>query len=162
MLKEQVISQQISITRKSTIRNFQLRLPRQAAKVIAIECGVRMISALPPHVQPASFTESLQFIPSRVIGEFRLQHVGKAGLFFSTQVMEQDAHLAFGDFSMTGGFKPQSWTHHGKREPINVQVEREATILLGMYKDVVGEQVDQHLQYQVLIHLWFETKEEKQ
>ncbi|TRU49819.1 MAG: hypothetical protein EWV91_07040 [Microcystis aeruginosa Ma_QC_Ca_00000000_S207] len=160
MLKEQVISQQVSITRKAMIRNFELRLPRHAKRVIGLESGVRMVSALPEPIQPASFAESLQFIPSRVMGELRLQHIGKSGLFFSTQVMEQDSGLAYGDFSMTAGFKTASWTHQGKREPFSVQVDREASILLGMYKDIIGEQLNRHLEYQVLIHLWFETKEE--
>lgn len=161
MLKEQVISQQLSITRRGTIRHFQIRLPRHAHKVIAIEYGIRMLSALPALEQPASFAESLRFMPSRVMGELRLQHVGKAGLFFSTQVMEQDAHLSYGDFSRTAGFVPQSWTHSAKREPIGVQIEREAPILLGVYKDIVGEDVGQHLSYHVLIRLWFETKEDE-
>ncbi len=161
MLKEQVISQQFTITRRGTIRHFQLRLPRQAEKVIAIEYGIRMISALPALQQPATFVESLRFIPSRVMGELRLQHIGKSGLFFSSQIMEQDAHLSYGDFSRTAGLVPQSWTHSAKREPIGVQIEREAPLLLGVYKDIVGEDIGAHLQYQVLIHLWFEAKEEQ-
>jgi hypothetical protein len=159
MPKEQVFTQQISIARKGEIKNFQFRIPLDVQKIIAVETGIRMVSALAQPATPASFTQSLRYIPARVMGELRLQHVGKGGLFFSTHVIEQDTHLPYADFSMVAGFTPKDYTHSAKREPVWAEVEREAPILFGWYRDIAGAQADQHLQYVVLVHLWYQAKE---
>lgn len=159
MLIHQVTTHEIGITRRGSINHFQLRLPRHAEKVIGIECGVQMITPLPWNLAYGDFITSFHFLPSLAIGELRLQHVGKAGIFFSTQIMEQDSNLGFADFSALPGFKPKSWTHQSTKEPISVEVNREANVLLGVYRDIVGTYFNMHMEYKILIHLWFETKE---
>lgn len=160
MLQQEVITNELSITRRGSTRTFQLRLPRHAQKVIGVECGVKMITPVPRNLADGNFQTSFQFVPSLAVGELRIQHVGQAGTFFSTQIMEQDVNLNFADFSGVPGFMPKTWTHQSTKEPVSVEVDREANILLGVYRDIIGNHFNTHMKYTVLIHLWFETKED--
>ena len=162
MLHQQVLSEKIFITQKGTIRHFQLRVPRSAEKLIGMECGVRMNSVLPVLQQPAGFTQSLQFFPTRIMGELTLQNVGKGNLFYSVPVIEQDAHVSYGDYSNQAAFAPKCYTHCAKREPVEINIPRDTAIIMGMYKDLLGTELNDNLQYWILIHLWFETKEDEQ
>jgi hypothetical protein len=45
---------------------------------------------------------------------------------------------------------------------MEVNIPRETAIIMGMYKDLLGAQLNTDLQYWVLVHLWFETKEDEQ
>lgn len=161
MLREQVSSEKLFITQKGTIRHFQLRVPRSAEKLVGIECGVSMNSVLPTLQQPAGFTESLTYFPTRIMGEVTLQNVGKGNLFYSVPVIEQDAHVTYGDYSFLG-FAPKCFTHCLKREAVEVNIGRETAIIMGMYKDLLGKQLNNDLQYWIFIHMWFETKEDEQ
>lgn len=162
MLHQQVLSEKILITQKGTIRHFQLRMPRSAEKLIGVECGVMMNSVLPVLQQPAGFAQSVQFFPTRNMGELTLQNVGKGNLFYSVPVIEQDAHVSYADYSNQTAFAPKCYTHSGKREPMEVNIPRETAIIMGMYKDLLGTQLNTDLQYWILVHLWFETKEDEQ
>lgn len=160
MVVEQVISERILITQKGTVRHFQLRVPRSASRLIGVECGVQMNTVLPVLQQAAGFKESIRFYPTRNMGELALQNVGKGNLFYSVPVIEQDAHTGYGDYSYQGGFAPKCYTHGGKREPIEVDVPRETAIIMAIYRDILGTQLNTNLQYWLLVHLWFETKQD--
>lgn len=161
MLREEVISQELLITTKGTIRHFQLRVPANAEKIIGMECGVRIDTTIPTLQQPAGFSQSLQYFPPRVMGEIRLQNVGQGNLFYAVDVIEQDAHLGFADFSSQPGFAPKCWTHCNKREAVEVELNRQTAIIMGMYKDILGEQLNQNLSYWIIIHMWFATQADR-
>lgn len=161
MLHQQVQSEKIFITQKGTIRHFQLRIPRSAEKLVGIECGVQMNAVLPTIQQPAGFAQSLTFYPSRTMGELSFQNIGKGNLFYSVPVMEQDAHVSYANYAHQSDFAPKCYTHCAKREPVEIEIKRDTAIVMGMYKDLLGVQLNQNLQYWIFIHLWFETKEDE-
>jgi hypothetical protein len=190
-MKEQVLIKTISVTKKGEIQFFQIRIPRDAERIIGIETGLsrtmkgfaeyvrsRVYEAVPaqavaaaapvvaikvpvPAPAPSSTAFPIRFQRDSLIGELKLQSLEKANVFFSDDVYESDRNIGFADFSATRFFQPSPFTHEFKRFEETVVVKGITTLIGGYYKDRIGEQFKTNLSYQVNVYVWYEVNEER-
>jgi hypothetical protein len=190
IMKERVIIKPISITKKGEIQFFQIRIPRDAERIIGIETGlsrtgkgfseyvrrgeiyaaaalapvaaqVVAIKVPVPVPAPRNTGFPVRFQRDSLIGELKLQSLEKANVFFSEDVYESDRNIGFADFSATRFFEPSPWTHEFKRFEETVVVNGITTLVGGYFKDRIGEQFKTNLSYQVNVYVWYEVNEER-
>lgn len=98
------------------------------------------------------------FQRSLTVGELRMQSCGKSNLFYSTDVTFIDRSIGLGDFSQSNFWINQIWTHGHKREEDVVSVDECCPILLGTYRDKLGEALNIDTPYKINVYLWYSTE----
>jgi|SRR6185437_2810848 len=168
MFKEKVILTKLPITKVGQVVNFQVKIPRDASRIIGIELS-GCYSNPPVEQQPAAAkfalaTEArisksfniLQFTPSPFVGDVRLQSCEDTNVFYSGDVYLADNNLGFGDFSATGLFPAKTETHGYKRYECVVNTNGETTILKGVYRDRQTANSKPQYAYTVNVYVWYE------
>ncbi|MES2565483.1 MAG: hypothetical protein V4565_01375 [Bacteroidota bacterium] len=98
------------------------------------------------------------FKRSRLIGDLKLQSCEEANWFYSTDVLESDANLSYGDFSQ-GGFPVNDYTHGNKRTEEIVKIDADSTIIQGWYLDAFGKSLKTDIRYEVTVYVWINVEE---
>lgn len=161
-MKEKVIIHAVRITRKGELQHFQVRIPRDAARIIGVETGVRIASTLDQEWVKLVYgslqwdTTAFGFYKSMLIGDLRLQSCEKANLFYASDIYERDINLGIGDWT-DKQFAVREVTHGRKREEVRAEANGDTTILQGTFRDKIGEHLNMHLLYEVRIYVWYET-----
>lgn len=157
MAYPKIISHQFTISAKGETRHLQIRLPRDAHRLIGVETSIRMLQAVSPAPAPASFLQSFEMAFAKQVGTLRLSQPGCSGQFYSCPVKDENASVGYGDFSATDTFSPKDATHgfHRLEDPLNVP--RQAALILGLYQDTSFSGYGQNLHYTVSLHIWYET-----
>jgi hypothetical protein len=146
MMKEEAIVASLSITKPKEVKNFQIRLPYDASRIVGVEFGaIRTFYAeIGSYVDPEWWefpnTNDLLFQvkPTKTVGEFALQTLGTENIFYRDEMKDKDSNIFWADFSkpaIINQFK--EWTHFSKRVEVNVEVDGN-TIVEGCYKDRWG------------------------
>ena len=153
---ENVIIHTLFITREAELQHFQMVLPSDVAEIIGVETAIANVRPLNDWqtVQPERF----QFIRNELFGELRLQVCNKANWFYATEIVEQDNHLNYADYTNTNFWQPKDWTHHYEKYVEEISVAIESQLLLGVFKEKWMEQHHEQLTYEVKIYLWYKTK----
>ena len=146
------------ITRKAELQHFQLVLPADAAEIIGIETGIANVR--PTGAWINNEATRFQFVRNELFGELRLQLCNKANWFYAAEIVEQDNHLNYADYTNNNFWQAKDWTHRFRRFAEEVQVKTESHLLSGMYREKWMEQHQQQLSYEVKIYVWYKTKEE--
>lgn len=134
---------------------FTIRLPENALKIIGIECSVRLTGNIPVSFPPApvAMIDSFGVVPTPAIGRLRLTHPGCSGIFYAATLKAHDAMIAYGDFTASDAFQPQSWTHGSRRLEDSISIPKQAKIISAIYQNINDAQHD------LLVHVWYSTKE---
>jgi hypothetical protein len=189
-MKERVIVKRVVITKRGEIQYFQIRLPRNAERIIGIETSIsrtgkgfseyvhsRGYAATPvaavaapaikvpvpvpvPLPKPGGSPAVLRFQRNALIGELKLQSLERANVFYSSEVFESDRNVGFGDFSVSRFFPVNPWSHEILREPEPVEVDGITTLIGGVFTDAIGAQFKTNLSYQANVFVWYEIKDE--
>jgi hypothetical protein len=168
MFKERVIITKLSITKVGQIVHFQVKIPRDAIRIIGVELSGCYSN--PPMERQAAFaklalaTEArmsrsfsiLQFTSSPFVGDVRLQSCEDTNVFYSDDVYLADYNLGYGDFSATALFPATSETHGYKRYEYVVNTNGETTILKGIYRDRQTANSNPQYTYTVNVYVWYE------
>lgn len=72
---------------------FQVRLPIDTEKIIGIETGLQMETAIPVYVR-ANDAKQFSITRNRLIGTVQLQSIGKGNLFFAKEIIEHDLNVS--------------------------------------------------------------------
>lgn len=179
-MREEVIIQSIRITKKKEQAFFQVKLPRDANKIIGIETGLNVESALPVFVPYAQ--GNANFIrQNRLIGRLQLRASGKPNLFYAKEIFDKDINLGVNELKVVpdkierrlieplrlkGDDVPDDgnnfndftiWSHGTKREEDPVDVCG-CQLINGQFKDAVGDYYNIDIQYRVMLYIWIERK----
>jgi hypothetical protein len=157
-MKEKVIIEELSISKKGQLNTFQLRVPADAKSIIGFEMNaiglilndVPVFGGLPAGL--------LKFQHSEVIGEIRMQSCGKSNLFYSGEVCFNDLNLGFADFTQTPESISSQWTKGFKREEDVVLVDECCALVQGNYRDIIGTLTNTDLVYTVKVYMWYSTE----
>lgn len=157
MKREGVIITRFVISQPKQVKLFQVKIPREAKNIIGIETGIRWISGTLP-VLPPPPTWLLPFLLQRsiAVGEVKLQSYEKANIFYTGEAV-LNQNMAFADFS-SEHFAPKEYSHGYSAHEDEVKVNGETTILQGVYRDKVFEQVADSFRYEVKVYVWMESR----
>ena len=175
-MKEQVIIQTITISKRGQQIFFQVKLPRDTNKIIGVETGLYLLNA-PLYFIPA---QELSMLVRRnyMMGVVQLRANRKPDVFYSKEIFERDINIGAGEVKL---FLPPvvviekkvdqpdgnnfdyftHWTHGTKREedPLNIY---DCSVINGQYKDAIGEYFQTDVSYKVLLYIWIERKANQQ
>ena len=174
-----------SITKAGQVKHFQIRLLKQAFKIVGIETDVfaqtkfrqgdaatypygnengTVIPKMEHGITIPDFTASAvspiaQLPNSNVVGKITLQSMERENIFFSDWVKASVFYEGF--------IQPTSFQVHvglkdirGKTTPKKVDVPVESTIINAMYRDNIGKQTKQDISYTLKVFVWIETNGE--
>lgn len=161
-MREKVVIEKISVSRRGEIKAFQIKLPPDAKWIIGFEATPLDIDVFD---SPFDFgpVEFYFFKRSHFLGEARLQSCGKANLFYSADIFLNDRNLGYGDFSQVPAtWHARAWSTGYQREEDKVYVGEGCPVIRGYYKDRRGEILDSDLTYSVNLYLWYATEDEPQ
>jgi hypothetical protein len=188
MLREKVIITKLPISQPGQIQHFQVKIPRDAKRIIGIEVSAQYMNMqtaggpqpiigigfnAPSHYSYMSLERKAMgrniftITPDLFLGDVRLQSCEDTNVFFAEDVYYTDENLGFGDFSIrTPRFRPSTETHGYKRHECVVNTNGETTILKGIYRDrQKGAQANVNsltgqifFQYTANIYVWYELK----
>ena len=180
-MKEGVIIQSIGITKKKEQIFFQVKLPRDTHKIIGIETGLFVESALPGFI-PNIQGNANMIRRNGLIGTLQLQASGKPNLFYAKEIFDKDINIGVNELKIVppevinerliepmrlkaddvpdegNNFSDFTiWSHGTKREedPVNVCG---CQIINGQFKDTVGEYYETNIQYKIILYIWIERK----
>ena len=178
MMKEQVIIQAISITRRSQQNFFQVKLPRDTGKIIGIESGL-IIQDSPPYAFSTLLANTGITERNNLMGVMQLKANGRPDIFYANEIFERDLNIGAGELRVFSndqpnerrllllrprippdgnsfGFSP-SCTHGTKREedPLNICG---CTVINGYFKDSIGDIMGYDLSYKVMLYIWIERQ----
>lgn len=171
-MREQVIIQTISISKRGQQTFFQTKLPRDTHRIIGIETGLYMLN-VPGYFIPA---QELSMLIRRnyMMGVVQLRANGKPDMFYSKEIYERDINIGTGEVKLfpspvvvmeKKADVPDGnsfdyfthWTHGAKREEDPLDVCG-CTIINGQYKDAIGENFQTDVNYKVMLYIWIERK----
>lgn len=162
-MKERVIIQVLQISRKGELQHFQVRIPRDAARIIGVETGVRVLSQTELGWVRLLYGKykwddnAFAFYKTMLMGDVRLQSCEQSNLFYAGEVYEREINLGAGDFT-SRQWPVKEWTHGLKREEVMAEASGDTTILQGTYRDRIGEHLNMHVKYEVKIYVWYERE----
>lgn len=176
MMQEQVVITPITITKAGQIKHFQIKLPKTAKRIIGVEIGGRLLTNNKEKVA-LSFVEvsseiMVEVIPvmaelipaverptafkrNTFIGELKLQSCEEANIFYAGH-LQTDNNLGYGDFSQNRFWKINPFTHQAMAFEETVIVDADSTIIQGVYKDHIGKQRKQDVNYLVNVYVWYQ------
>ena len=181
MMREQVIIQSISISKRGQQNFFQVKLPRDTHKIIGIETGLCLLN-VPGYFIPAS-EQSMLMRRNNLMGVVKLRANGKPDVFYSKEVFERDINISAGEIIIVPppvvseertplrklNEQPDGnsfdyftyWTHGTKREEDPLSICG-CSVINGQFKDVAGEYFGTDMQYKVMLYIWIERKTNQQ
>ena len=168
MFKERVILTTLPITKTGQIVHFQVKIPRDAIRIIGVELSGCYSN--PPMERQAAFAKLalatdarmsrsfsiMQFTSSPFVGDVRLQSREVTNVFYAENVYLADYNLGYGDFSANALFPATSETHGYKRFECVVNTDGETTILKGIYRDRQNANSNPQYTYTVNVYVWYE------
>lgn len=129
---------------------------------VAVKNGEEMISILPPIAvampeiaELISAERATAFKRNTFIGELKLQSCEEANIFYAGH-LQTDNNLGYGDFSQNRFWKINPFTHQAMAFEETVIVDADSTIIQGVYKDSIGKQRQQDVNYLVNVYVWYQ------
>jgi hypothetical protein len=184
MKRARLIIKEIQVTRQGEIKNFQIKLPKDVIRVIAIETDVRIDSRVEGfstgEIKPSPgqeekplrelsavgsdgritapyFSWTLKHNP--VTGKLKLKSMERTYIFYQEWV----------HFILFDGGVPDMTMGMFSRSPISLNKNRIAkavevpvttTVVNGIYEDTLGKFLHHDIQYTIKVFVWVETEEE--
>lgn len=176
MIREQVVITPINITKAGQVKHFQVKLPKNAKRIIGIELGGRLLAnnkiAIPSdssgyeavlEVKASAVIEASErrtgfFKRNKLIGEVKLQSCEEANIFYAGD-LQSDENIAMGDFSQSRFWMSSVFSHQAQSFEERVIVDGESTMIQGIYRDRLGEQSKISYNYLVNVYVWIEIEE---
>ncbi len=175
-MKEQVIIQSITISKRNQQHCFQIKLPRDTQRIIGVETGLSVLYA-PPYSFTPLVVNSLLTQQNNMMGVLQLQTNGRPDIFYSKEIFERDLNITAGEIKIFPQQEVQElniaalkvdtppdgnsfdfftgWTHGTKREedPLNIC---DCTLINGQFRNTIGESFAMDINYKVTVYIWVE------
>ncbi|MBN8877053.1 MAG: hypothetical protein J0I32_05860 [Sphingobacteriales bacterium] len=174
MMTEQAIVHKILITQIGQRVSFQVRLPKDARRLIGLEYDARKISGnayvsfLNAYVNflfvdeggegdpPLFGTQgdpSFRPNPNKLIGRLSLRNSFCEGLFYQGNLVEDNNTEQYEGIALQG-YVPKPWMHSTRREEIGINVN--PGLIQGFFEDSYGVNSHTELEYELILYFWIE------
>lgn len=172
MGRARLIVKEIEISKQGEVKFFQIRLPKNAIKVIAVEHDILMISALElpidifandsGHVE-VSKTPFLKWNTKTnpTVGKLKLQNMDRSNIFFEAWLSFIFLNGSMPDLSY-GLFPKSPYSSNVSSKPKRVDVACTNSLINGMFTDTIGIRQNKHMNYKVKVFVWVETTDKTQ
>lgn len=167
MIREQVIITSVSLSLEGQVKHFQVKLPKNAKRIIGVELGWRLsqLSEVVIKDNPResvrrdreSHSSQITFNRNIQIAEVKLQSCEEANVFYTGDV-QIEQNNSFGDFSQSF-WNPTEFIHQMQRFEDVVTVDGETTMLQGICKDILNATYKSRFIYLVNVYVWIEIEE---
>lgn len=152
MMREKAIIKAIPVTKVGQITNFQIPIPRNAKRIIAVELGgFRFPRAI---VMGGKIG-----LRNWLFGEVRLQSCEQANIFYSGY-WSTNAYSGIDEWSERHIMELQPFTHQDKQLEDPVVVDANTTIIHGVFRDSSPAAYEAPT-YTVTICVWVEIEERR-
>lgn len=186
MKRARLIIKEVQVARQGEIKNFQIKLPKDVKRIIAIETDVRLDSERAASetdgVKPSIETKpDLEYKPTEgsptaegrisppylswtleknpVMGKLKLKSMERTNIFYEEWLHFILFNGGIPDMSM-GMFPRSPISLNKNRKAKKVDVPVETTIVNGIYHDTIGTFLKKDITYTVKVFVWVETEEE--
>lgn len=162
MIVEQAIVHKISIKQIGQRVSFQVRLPRDAYRLVGIEYDVRKIytdsgaSGLRVFIEEPTAEPLFKRNSNKVIGRLSLHNNFCEGLFYQGDVVEDRNVIQYEEIA-NRVFEPKPWMQSTRREEIGFSVK--AGLIQGLFEDKHEVNEFSELEYELSIYFWIEKCE---
>lgn len=154
-MQEKAIVTEIQVDKRFAWVHFQVKLPRDAKRMIGIETGMSMQENYGGGLAFPAFPERFTISRNLPVGELSLQGLMPANQLYKTDIQERDLSTGFGDFCLTEGFQSENWSQGTKREEENIEVEISNRTLIGQFRDMGTIPIP----YTVKVVIWYKRRE---
>ena len=185
MSRARLIVKEIEIIKQGEVNFFQVRLPKNAVRIIGVDTDVLMISALEsPTETPVSGgsggaggvrpdgtighdeVSKTPFLKwntktNPTVGKLKLQNMDRSNIFFEAWVSFIFLNGSMPDLSY-GLFPKSPYSTNVNTKPKQVIVSCTNTLINGMFSDAIGVRLNKHMNYKVKVFVWIETSEKSQ
>jgi hypothetical protein len=172
---ESVTVHTITISKKGEWKYFQVRLPKDAKKIIGVETGLHVLDELPFEVAGA-VSKRFGIERNNLMGELKLQSLDTANIFYAKDIVEEDRNMA-NDRIRINNYEPPNerrfalmreapppdlwqplfpWTHGKKLEEEGLLMLHNP-VIAGIYRDAIGKQYETDIQYKVMLYIWHDS-----
>lgn len=156
-MTQQVIVKRLYIARIGEKQFFQIRLPKDAKRVIGLEyftCIIEQGPGGPIEIDGPGLTDTtFQKRPGKVIGKLSLRSACCEGMFLQTDLTEdRNTHQHEGLAAALMQVKP--WIHSSRREETSFSVK--ASLIEGFFEDSYGAGEHDFMEYELALYLWIE------
>lgn len=180
MSRARLIVKEVVIQKQGEVNFFQIRLPKNAMRILGIETDVFMESVLetgasgavsgslggvkpdgtigsPLEVNRTPFLKWSR-TSNPVVGKLKLQSMDRSNIFFETWVSFVFLNASLQDMSF-GLFpkSPYSLVVQSKPKPIEIPCSN--TIINGLFADDIGSRKNTDMKYRVKVFVWIQTSE---
>jgi len=174
-MRARVIVKEITIRKQGEVQFFQIRLPKNAVRIIGVDSDIILISPLEPQVDGSVRRDKGNGLPTSVevnrtpflrgttksnptIGKLKLQSLDRHNIFFETWLSfiylnSSMPDMRYGLFPKS----PYSLNRNSYPKPVNVPVNSMA--INGLFTDSIGARKQSDMIYKVKVFLWIETNE---
>ena len=179
---QDVIIQQLNITKLGEQHYFQINVPRSAEAIVGVEVGAFINQSF----NAPNNTPSNRFFirRNRVIGEVRLQMPNQANFFYSSEIVSEDKNIGTDDIpsfrstnngrisyrrSLNNPPPPppiilnnplKSFQHtHGYRKEVDEILTCNERIIYGCYKDIIAKSTQVDLNYTIQVYIWYQEED---
>lgn len=174
-MRARVIVKEITIRKQGEVQFFQIRLPKNATRIIGVDSDIILISAFEPQVDGGIRPDKGNGVPPFVelnrtpflrgttksnptIGKLKLQSLDRHNIFFETWLFfiylnSSMPDMRYGLFPKS----PYSLNRNSNPKPVNVPVNNMA--INGLFTDSIGARKQSDMIYKVKVFLWIETNE---
>ena len=153
MISESVIVSSIGIFRPKQVVSFQIRIPREAERILGVEIDFNLVNGVWPQVPTnPNWTLPLSAKRNVNIGILKMQSSEQANIFFTTR-LQTDRNTGFANPS-GNFFTPKEFSHQGQSHEDSLNISGASTIVEGVFKDRLYESIEGNYQYKVEIYTW--------
>lgn len=172
MKRARLIIKELYIQKQGEVHFFQMRLPRNAVRIIGVETDAFMLSAytIPVEssgVNPDGTISSVNRTPflkwrekeNPVLGKLKLQSLDRNGIFFENWLTLITYKAGLPD--MIGGLFPKNpHTLNNNLQLRSLNISCSNLLLNGLFEDAIGKKENRDLNYKLKVLLWVEINEE--
>lgn len=175
MMRARVIIKEITIRKQGEVQFFQIRLPKNARRIIGVDTDIVLLSALQQQadasirpdkgngVPPSMEVNRTPFLrwtakSNPTVGKLKLQSMDRHNLFFDSWLSFIYLNSAMPD--MRFGLYPRnpySLITNSHPRPVSVPVSNMS--INGLFTDAIGTRRQIDTSYRVKVFLWIETSE---
>jgi hypothetical protein len=172
---ESVTVYTIPISKKGEWKYFQVRLPKDARKIIGVETGLHVLDELPFEVAGAVI-KRFGIERNKLFGELKMQSLDTANIFYAKDIVEEDRNMGNDAIRIINNTPPAErrmaflkvdpppdlwqpmfpFTHGCKLEEDGLLMLHNP-VVAGIYNDVIGKEYETDINYKVMLYIWHDS-----
>jgi hypothetical protein len=152
-MKTQIICKTILVKRMGGYVHFDLRLPSNALRIKAVDCGFRLLSNASDIPRLDNSLTKIQIEP---IGDLRLHRASDYECFYAFQLTDIIRANQKHNYLVDSSAMNKPYEYHGKHQSDSCDIALNTALIKGYFKDTLGAKYQLSISYQITICLHLE------